>query len=274
MEITRMRISTRLHSRHKFTALLTLIITILIGVTIAAAQDTLLTTITPAEGVAAVNVRSGPGTDYTVRFALNDGQTLVTTGRTEATTCTGNAETDGWVRITVSETIEGWVSICAVEVSGDVSALPVAEPAFPELIAEAEPLAVLEGGSNFTNPDMVAETNADVIMRSEPWLGSEALGIVPANTAVELMQMTTNMGWVQASYGETTGWLLGMTVDASETQQSTLPAVPISQVAQGVSTSNGGLTGFCLWFPGLRQVWDIYGNSTLVVEYNQWSLCY
>jgi uncharacterized protein YraI len=234
-------------------AILFVLLVITASMTVAAAQSS-PTTITPAENVPAVNVRSGPGTEYTVRFALNAGQTLVATGRTEAAACIGNAEVDGWVRITVSETIEGWVSLCAVEVSGDVDALPVAEPAFPELIAEAEPLAVLEGGSSFTKPDLVAETNSAVVMRSEPWLGSEALGIVPANAAVELMQMTTNMGWVQAQFGDAAGWLPGMSVSATDEQMDVMTVVSIDTASQTLgqfANSGSGAGGFCYWLGGL-----------------------
>jgi uncharacterized protein YraI len=247
-------------------AILLALLIILSSLTVAAAQAA-PTTIIPTEGVLAVNVRSGPGTEYTVRFALNAGQTLVATGRTETAACSGNAETDGWVRITVSETIEGWVSLCAVTVSGDVDALPVAEPAFPQLITDTEPLELLEGSSSFANPDMVAATNAAVVMRSEPWLGSEALGIVPANAAVELIQVTTDVGWVQASYGEATGWLPGMTVDASEIQLRAIPTMVIGTAAPTLS-QDGNFGGFCTWIGGVVSRLDVALTGNLAFEYD------
>jgi uncharacterized protein YraI len=269
-----MSVTAQFRSARLLFVLITLALAIVSGLTIAAAQEN-ATTIKSAEGVPAVNVRSGPGTDYTVRFALNAGQTLVATGRTEATACTGNTQTDGWLRIAVSETIEGWVNVCAITISGDVNALPVAEPTYPEKIEDAEPLAVLEGGTNFTNPDMIAETTAPVVMRTEPWLGAEELGIVPADASVELVQMTTNMGWIQAKFGDVTGWVPGLGIEASEGQQAALPVVPISQVAKVPNTANSGSSVFCLWFPGLRQQIDPF-TGVVVGTYvpNQWSLCY
>jgi uncharacterized protein YraI len=202
------------------------------GLASAVAQEP-TTLIAPADGVPAVNVRSGPGIEFTTRFALNAGYTLSATGRTEATACTGNTQTDGWLRIAVSETIEGWVNVCAIVFSGDVNMLPVAEPTFPQLIEEVEPLEVLEGGSNFTNRDLIAETKAAATMRSEPWLGSEAFGIIPANAVIELVQMTTNMGWLQAQYGDKKGWLPGFVVSITEQQVQQLPTIENPAVLGG-----------------------------------------
>jgi uncharacterized protein YraI len=264
-------------TRARFLLIIALLTTLLVSLSAAAAQDGSVT-ITPAEGVAAANVRSGPGTKYTIRFALNAGQSLTVTGRTEAATCTGNAETDGWVRITISETVEGWASLCAVEVTGDAAALPVAEPTFPLLIEDVEPLPVLEGGGAVTNPDMLTETNAAVVLRVEPWLGSEAVGVIPANATVELLQMTTSAGWVQARFGEATGWVPGFSVGLNEEQIETVTVITVAEAAPSYISSTGSsgfYSGFCYWTGGLTVRADPWtGEMVLYYEPFMWLWCF
>jgi hypothetical protein len=77
-----------------------------------------------------VNVRSVPhGRIYGV---LYDGNRLTVTGRSDfdiSRQCTGDYFTDRdmWFRVDL-QGIEGWVSRCAVQFSGDIASIPIVEP--------------------------------------------------------------------------------------------------------------------------------------------------
>ncbi|MAU09001.1 MAG: hypothetical protein CL607_04205 [Anaerolineaceae bacterium] len=82
----------------------------------------------------ATNVRSGPGTHYSILgvVAKYNTASLTITGRAdfEASdlTCLRYAlRQDAWVRVDFRG-IEGWVNYCVGTVEGDVNALPVVEP--------------------------------------------------------------------------------------------------------------------------------------------------
>ncbi len=64
---------------------------------------------------AALNVREGPGTNYTAVAAVHAGDTLAITGRDASA---------GWYRIRLSDGRTGWVSGSLVTVDGDVSGIP------------------------------------------------------------------------------------------------------------------------------------------------------
>ncbi|MCB9459181.1 MAG: SH3 domain-containing protein [Anaerolineaceae bacterium] len=86
----------------------------------------------------ATNVRSGPGTEYSILgiVAKYNTASLTITGRAnfEASelTCLRTAlRQDAWVRVDFMG-IEGWVNYCVGTVDGDVNTLPVVQPNYPQ----------------------------------------------------------------------------------------------------------------------------------------------
>jgi hypothetical protein len=147
----------------------------LVGATLAIAQD-VTTRDTP------VNIRSGPGRDYVVRAVLNNGFSVIATGRSNfdpAISCEGypnQGNGDMWLRIQYSE-LEGWVNRCVVELDGEVADLPVVEPQTPELIGNDRPIHdYLSGREPYDAYAFQVYTRGGVVMRTEPNIEAESVG--------------------------------------------------------------------------------------------------
>ena len=112
-----------------------------------ATLDPSLVFVTPLQN-SVVNVRRGPGIGNRVRGVLRTGRYLEaigTNGFDVDRTCsdTLSNDLDMWIQVSFNEG-EAWVARCVVEVSGDVSTLPVVVT--PEATAEAiiEPTVAAE----------------------------------------------------------------------------------------------------------------------------------
>src|SRR5262245_45190857 len=111
--------------RRRSSAIFATIAAVLVGTTIAIAQD--VTT----RGTS-VNIRAGAGTEYVVRAVLNNGFSVMATGRSNFDpniSCDeypNNGNSDQWLRVMHGE-LEGWVNRCVVEITGDVTGLPVVD---------------------------------------------------------------------------------------------------------------------------------------------------
>ncbi len=99
------------------------------------AQPTVQPTVPPSLAVpvavieaAAVNARSGPGTNYPILGALAGGQTCAITGRNEAST---------WWRLSCVGTVSGWVFGDLLALAGPVAEVPVVQTAAPPTPAPA-----------------------------------------------------------------------------------------------------------------------------------------
>lgn len=179
----------------------------------------------------AVTVRSGPGLQYSIRGVLEPGFDLVVTGRTafdEDFACTGEPENDlvAWLRVDVVEGIEGWVSYCAVAVTGEVAPLPVAVPAYPVLLEDIEDLETLVAeGWDPADPFMASVLATPVLLYEYPSLGSAILGIIDADAVVELLARADDGSWFQVQFGEVVGWVPGYLLLVGNDQYDELEVV-------------------------------------------------
>ncbi len=132
-----------------------------------------------------VNVRRGPGTEYTVFGSLDTGHSADVIGRTTD---------DEWLRIDF-EGEEGWVAYFVVSLSGS---LKNAE----EIATFAEPVEVM--------------TKYNVNLHQSPGLDSPIVEIVPFGTPLTAGERSDANGtWLAVTYGGRDGWLLSRLVSVN-----------------------------------------------------------
>jgi uncharacterized protein YraI len=139
-----------------------------------------------------VNVRSGPGTQYTVLRQLRLGDALDITGRTA---------NNQWLRVNLNGQ-EGWVSAALFDVTGDVATAPE---------ATAGPNAVLRQTSAQTSASQSGKvgvvTRVNANLRSTPSINGDVLATIPFNTQLAVTGRSGDNNWVQVSFNNQTGWI-------------------------------------------------------------------
>ena len=117
-----------------------------------------------------------------------------------------------WLRVQFNE-LEGWVARCAAQINGEVAALPVVAPVYPEVVTspsddEAEQRPRYLRTFRLYDPDrLVIHTGALAHLRSEPSLDGELLGTVAAFQPVFFVAYSEGGGWVEVEFGQYTGWI-------------------------------------------------------------------
>jgi uncharacterized protein YgiM (DUF1202 family) len=178
----------------------------------------------------AVNVRSGPGKDYTLRGVLAAKDSLPVTGRSDfdaKQNCTGRDETDAkmWLRVQYGE-LEGWVARCAVTFSGDLASLPVANPAAAEkMSAPLKPFESLTKPADESTKPFVAFTADRATLRKDASVTSDKLGVIAGGQAVQVIGRTANNGWFKVQYGKHTGWIAGQLLLLGKNWEKKIPVV-------------------------------------------------
>lgn len=161
----------------------------------------------------AVNVRSGPGTEYTIRGVLFDSAPAI--GRNDFAAdriCLGrDSDLNMWIRIDFKG-LDGWVARCAVNFTGSIASLPVASPSNPLLVANMEPMTenVLRTEINALAPDgayVVGYTRARVNIRTAPSLSADVRDIAAPVEDFFVTGRTADNRWVEVTYGDKSGWV-------------------------------------------------------------------
>jgi uncharacterized protein YraI len=148
-----------------------------------------------------VNVRSGPGTKYTVLGQVRAGDAL---------DITGQLANNSWLRVNFNGQ-EGWVSSGLFEITGDVTIAPQ---------AEAGPTAVLRQTANQALTaklgEIVATTNFNANLRTGPSASADVLTIIPFNTQLTVLARTAASNWLQVNFNNQTGWISAGTLFISQ----------------------------------------------------------
>ena len=154
-----------------------------------------------------VNVRSGPSITYTVVGQLEVEDEAPVTARS-------NYNND-WLYIE-NETISGWVAYFTVTVRGNVDDLPV-------LIPDA-------ASGELVPPITQIYTSFNVRLHSRPAFTSPVTGVIPFDTMVSPVGVTTNGRWLYVAYDGMEGWASTQLFEITEDQLATIPrrAVPLS----------------------------------------------
>lgn len=164
----------------------------------------------------AVNVRSGPGLQYSIRGELNTGEALTVTGRNNGdlnAVCRSNLDLRVWLRVEYAG-LEGWVARCAVIVEGDLAGLPVVNPTAPILTQdlyteEALSTLVLDFGAEPTIAHVIGITRSRVNFRETPSISATIKETLAAEQPVYVIGRTADNRWLQVQFRGETGWVAG-----------------------------------------------------------------
>jgi N-acetylmuramoyl-L-alanine amidase len=140
-----------------------------------------------------VNVRSGPGSEYTVIGSLETSNSADVTGRTID---------DEWLRIDFDGT-EGWVAYFVVSLSGSLADVETVD-------VSAEPVEVV--------------TRYNVNLHRTPELVSSVIGIVPYEMAlIASARSDSDETWLQVRFNGQDGWLMSNLVSVNGGDPANLP---------------------------------------------------
>jgi len=182
-----------------------------------------------------VVLRSGPGLEFVDRGTITDPFSLPVTGRNDFpadSQCTGQYAHDiaMWLRVQFNE-IEVWIWRChpAVEVNGDIGALPIVEPAFP-LREDAPIFPVRElRWINNNEPEgkyLFGNIRTEALVHASPDLGSEIIGSLGFGRLVYVIGRTQAGGWAKIYYRGNEGWVVSHLIHITEGWEM---AIPVTQ---------------------------------------------
>lgn len=178
-----------------------------------------------------VNVRSGPGTEYTILGKLTPADSVDITGQ--------NADGNWW-RVNFNGQ-EGWVFGDVVEVIGTVDNVPVVEPGATAVLRSGQ-----TASSDTTNPsgDVLIMTRFNTNLRSEPSANVDVLGIIPFNTELRAEARTLNSNWVMVTFDDQSGWLFAPILFFTSGDIASLPTTDLgsSVVPQAQATAEPAAT--------------------------------
>lgn len=201
----------QLHRVTKF-----LLISLLLALSLTAATAVFAqTTATAVIATGALNVRHGPGVEYSINTTVYLGETVTLLGRNN---------NNSWVKVRTSKGAEGWINAAYITPNNvAISNLPVATttaaPATPP------PTPVQPGG---------------IAVRSGPGFNYPAIGFVNNGSNINLIGRNADNSWLKVSSGNITGWMNASIIETS-IDINTLPIVDGSGgtvVVAGSSTAS------------------------------------
>lgn len=147
-----------------------------------------------------VNVRGGPGMDYSIIGQLDAGASAAAAGRDGL----GN----DWLLVEYNG-LMGWVAYFTVAVTGNPDTLPV--------------LAVDGSGEAVVPPEDVALAYFNIRLREAPSRDALELLVVPYGSRVTLAGRSAAGDWLYVIYQDTAGWGWGAFFDVTAERLQTLP---------------------------------------------------
>jgi uncharacterized protein YraI len=169
-----------------------------------------------------VNVRSGPGTEYTILGKLR---------ADDAVDITGKLADGSWLRINFNGQ-EGWVLASLFDVNGDLTtAQEAVAGASAVLRSGASTTTSSSGSTTDQSGDVVGTTTGNVNLRSTPSTQGDVIVIIPFSTELTATGRTANNNWVQVTYNNQTGWITSAVYSVSRGNVVNLPSFDASGVA-------------------------------------------
>ena len=157
-----------------------------------------------------LNVRSGPGAQYTILGQLAAGSTVDITGR---------REDNRWTRINFNGQ-EGWVSTGLIDVNGNIDDAPVAE-AGANAVLRTTPSDV--NNTKIGNVIVVTRLNAN--LRDSYSTDAKSLVVIPFGTTLTATARTEKNNWVRVTYNGSTGWVSSGVLRFTQGNIDTLPFI-------------------------------------------------
>jgi uncharacterized protein YraI len=155
-----------------------------------------------------VNVRSGPGLEYTRIGILTFADSLDITGQ--------NADAT-WLRVNFNGQ-EGWVAASVVQVTGDVEGAPVVEAGEgATLIGAGTPAPTTDSGP------VTISTRYNTNLRSSFSTSADILTRIPFNTELVPEGRTNDSNWLMVTFDDQTGWVYAPILFFASGSVETLP---------------------------------------------------
>ncbi len=161
-----------------------------------------------------VNVRTGPGTGFSVMGVLAPGQTADIIGTSGAT--------NDWLQVNYNGE-PGWIAYFVVTISGDVSQLDVDGVS---TLPDADETHSDDDDVGLTLNQVVVVTRFNTNLRTAPILGSDVISIVPYETTVQALERTDDNRWLRVRHGDDVGWLITSLVNTQVAEIEALPTIP------------------------------------------------
>ena len=158
-----------------------------------------------------VNVRSGPGTEYTILGKTHQGDALDITGKLAG---------GSWLRVNFNGQ-EGWVLHSLFDVTGDLATVPEAVAGATAVLRN--PAGSTAGSSTAPSGDVVGTTTGSVNLRSIPSTKGEVLVIIPFSTELTATGRLASNNWVRVTYNDKTGWITSAVYSVSKGNVANLP---------------------------------------------------
>ena len=172
-----------------------------------------------------VNVRSGPGREYTILGKMRPSDGLDITGQ--------NADAS-WLRVNFNGQ-EGWVFADVVNVTGAIETAPVAEAGPTAVLREGQ----TQPGSTTASDNVVIVTRFNTNLRSDTSVDADILEVIPFNTELQVQGRTTNNNWLMVTFGDQSGWVFAPIVLFSSGEVTALPVMGDAEAApQAQPTTN------------------------------------
>jgi uncharacterized protein YraI len=147
-----------------------------------------------------VNVRGGPGLNYSIVGQIEVGDEADVVGRSN--------EHNDWLYIR-NDDVEGWVAYFTVTLFGDPDRLP---------------LLTLDGsGRSIVSETDVVKTRFNVRLRAQPHADAAVLMTVPFDSTVSLLARTDNGEWLYVVYKDVAGWGAARLFDIATARVEALP---------------------------------------------------
>lgn len=135
-----------------------------------------------------------------------------------------------WVRATIGGQ-QGWIGMPTFTIlSGDVAALPVADPRTIPYGGFTQPRA---GLTSSTSPYSVRLADSNQRLRAGPSTGYPILANPPRYSVMPLLGVTADKGWIQVNFEGTLGWmkwLEGIELSTPNPTVNPLDAVPVDGI--------------------------------------------
>ncbi len=171
-----------------------------------------------------VNVRSGPGTQYTVLGKARSG---------DAFDVTGKLANSSWFRINFGGQ-EGWILASLVNPTGDLTTAPEAVAGASAVLRNATSTTTT-GSATAVPGAVVGTTTGSVNLRSVPATTGDILVVIPFSTQLTATGRTASSNWVQVTYNNQMGWITSAVYSVSRGNVNTLPVFDASGVAVPVA---------------------------------------
>jgi N-acetylmuramoyl-L-alanine amidase len=168
-----------------------------------------------------VNVRSGPGTQYTVLGKARSGDALDITGKLA----------DGsWWRVNFNGQ-EGWVLASLFNPTGDLTTAPDAVAGASAVLKNGASTTTTTGSTTVEAGAVIGTTTGSVNLRSVPTTKGDVLVIIPFSTELTATGRTSASNWVQVTFNNQTGWITSAVYSVSHGNVANLPVFDETGVA-------------------------------------------